>query len=73
MSAVRASGPGEAIDKDAALQIAAEFPFQIGRNARSVPLVRCEREVGFQVLLDDLVEDRLLGTATAISDRRASR
>ena len=36
-------------------------------------LFPCEREVGLQVLLDDLVEGGLLGTATAIGSRATAR
>jgi hypothetical protein len=74
MAALRTSGPGEAIGEDSAFQITPEFPFHIGRHALPVPIVfPCEREVGLQVLLDDLVEGGLLGMATAIGNRATSR
>jgi hypothetical protein len=70
--AVRTSGPGEAIGKDAALEITAELAFHIGRHALPVPIVfPSGREVGLQVLLDDLAEGGLLGTA--IGSRATSR
>jgi|AVFP01.1.fsa_nt_gi hypothetical protein len=74
MPAVRASGPGEAIGEDAALQIAPKFPFHIGRDALPVPVVLArECELGLQVLLDDLVEGGSRGVATAVRDRPTSR
>jgi hypothetical protein len=43
------------------------------RHALPVPVVFTrQREVGLQVLLDELVEGSLLGTATAVPDRSTS-
>jgi hypothetical protein len=73
MPAVRTSGGGEAIGKDAAFEVAPELPFHVGRDGRLVPVIfRCGREVGLQVLLHDLVAGGLLGTATAVRDRSTS-
>lgn len=74
MPAVRTSGPGETIGKDAAFEGVAELALHVGRHALPVPVVfPCEREIGLQVLLDDLVEGGLLGMAAAVWSRSASR
>jgi hypothetical protein len=74
MPAVLTAGPGETIGKDAAFEIAAELAFHIGRHALPAPVILpCEREVGLQVLLDDLEKGGLLGTAAAIASRATSR
>lgn len=74
MPAVRASGPGEAKSEDAAFEVTTKFAFDIGRHALRVPVVFTrQREIGLQVLLDDLVEDGLLGMAAAVRGRSASR
>jgi hypothetical protein len=66
MPAVRTPGPDEAIGEDAAFEVVAELALHGGRHALSVPVVfPCHREIDLQVLLDDLVEGGLLGTATA--------
>jgi hypothetical protein len=73
MPAVRASGPGETLGEDAALEVTTKFPFDIGRHALRVPVVFTpECEIGLQVLLDDLVEGGLLGMAAAVRGRSAS-
>ena len=73
MPAIGACGPGEAVGEDAALEVAAELTLHIGRHALTVPVVfPCEREVGLQVLLDDLVEGGLLGLAAAVRGCSAS-
>jgi hypothetical protein len=74
MPAVRASGAGEAVGEDAAFEVVAELALHVGRHALPVPVVfPCERQIGLQVLLDDLVEDGLLGMAAAVWGRSASR
>jgi len=73
MPTVRAAGACKTVGEDAAFQITAELPFHIGRHALRVPVVFArDREVGLQVLLDDLVEGGLLGMAAAIRARSAS-
>ena len=73
MPAVRAPGSCKTVGEDAALEMAAELTLHIGRHALTVPVVfPCEREVGLQVLLDDLVEGGLLGLAAAVRGRSAS-
>jgi hypothetical protein len=67
------SHTGKIQGEDAALKVTAELPFHIGRHALPVPVVfPCEREIGLQVLLDDLVEGCLLGMAAAVWGRSAS-
>lgn len=74
MPAVRASGPGETVGEDAAIEVTTKFAFDIGRHALPILVVfPYEREVGLQVLLDDLVEDGLFGMAAAVPDRPTSR
>ena len=74
MPAVRASGPGKTIGEDAAFEVTTKFAFDIGRHALPVPVVFTrQREIGLQVLLDDLVEGGLLGMAAAVRGRSASR
>ena len=73
MPAVRTPGPGEAIGEDAAFEVVAELALHVGRHALRVPVVFIrECEIGLQVLLDDLVEDGLLGMAAAVRGRSAS-
>jgi hypothetical protein len=62
-----AEGRGKAVGKDAALQVSSQLPLHVGRHRVSVPVAfRCQREVGPQVLLDEAVEDGLLGAATGV-------
>ena len=44
-----------------------------GGQLTSPVVFPCEREIGLQVLLDDLVEGGLLGMAAAVWGRSASR
>ena len=74
MPAVRTPGPGKTVGEDAAFEVVAELALHVGRHALPVPIVfPCEREIGLQVLLDDLVEGGLLGMAAAVWGRSASR
>jgi hypothetical protein len=74
MPAARASGPGKTVGEDAALEVTTKFALHVGRHALPVPVVfPCERQIGLQVLLDDLVEGGLLGMAAAVPDRPTSR
>jgi hypothetical protein len=74
MPTVRAAGAGKAVGENAALEVTTKFPFHVGRHALPVPVILPgEREVGLQVLLDDLVQGGLLRTATAVRDWPASR
>jgi hypothetical protein len=74
MPAVRAAGASETVGEDAAFEVVAELALHVGRHALPVPVVfPRERQIGFQVLLDDLVEDGLLGMAAAVRGRSASR
>ena len=73
MPAVRATGACETVGEDAAFEVTTKLAFDIGRDALPVPVVFTrQREIGLQVLLDDLVEGGLLGTAAAVRDRAAS-
>jgi hypothetical protein len=73
MPAVRTSGPNEAVGQDSTFEVAAELALHVGRYALPVPIVPLrERKVGLQVLLDNLVQGGLFGTATAIDERAAS-
>jgi len=66
MPTVRAAGAGETVGEDAAIQVATKRTLHVGWHARPVPVVfPRERQIGLQVLLDDLVEDGLLGMAAA--------
>jgi len=62
-----AAGTGEAVGQDAALQIASQFALHVAgyRVPIAVAFPR-QREVGLQVLLDEAVEDGLLGAATGV-------
>ena len=65
MAARRAPCAGEAVGQDDALKIVSEFQLH-GAGYRvpiAVALAR-QREVGLQVLLDEAVEDGLLGATT---------
>jgi hypothetical protein len=74
MPAVRTPGPGETVGQNSTFEVAAELALHVGRHTLPVPIVPLrERKVGLQVLLDDLVEDGLLGMAAALWDRSASR
>jgi hypothetical protein len=72
MPPVRTAGTGETVGEDAALQIAAELSLYVGWQTFPVLPTRL-RELGLQVLPQDLVEGSLLGMATAVRDRLASR
>lgn len=66
-AARRVPRAGEAIDQDAAGEIVAEFPFQIGGHPLTIPVSFArQRELGLQVVLYDLVKGCALRTATGI-------
>jgi hypothetical protein len=73
MAALGTSGTGEAVGEDAALEILAKLPLDVGRYRTAIPVVfPCEGEVGFQMLLDDVVERCLLRTATSVRNGSTS-
>ena len=61
-----AVGPGEAVSEDAAFEIAAKNPFDMGRRCFTV-LAAGEFQPGFEVGLDDAIPQRPLGTAALIT------
>ena len=75
MATHRAAGTGEAVGQDAALQVASQFALHVAGYrvpiAVAVAVAR-QREVGLQVLLDEPVEDGLLGATTGVDSRAAS-
>jgi len=74
MAARRAARPTKTTGQDAALQIASEFPLHIAGDRTPIAVVFArQREVGLQVLLDEAVEDGLLGTTTGVESGSASR
>ena len=73
MATHRAAGTGEAVGQDAALQVASQFALHVaGYRVPIAVAVARQREVGLQVLLDEPVEDGLLGATTGVDSRAAS-
>ena len=73
MAALRTTRTGEAIGQNAAIEIAVEFPLRGCRHPLPVPVPSLrQREIGLQVLLDQAVEDSLLGAATGVGSGSAS-
>ena len=71
VAALATACAGEAIGQDAALQVASEFALHIAGYRVPIAVARpCE--VGLQVLLDEAVEDGLLGAATGVGSGSAS-
>jgi hypothetical protein len=66
------AGAGEAVGQDAALQVASKFALHVA-GYRVTIAVASQREVGLQVLLDEAVEDGLLGATTGVDSGSASR
>ena len=73
MAALRTTRTGEAVGQNATLQIPSQLTFHIAGYRVPIPVaLACEREVGLQVLLDEAVEDGLLGAATGVGSGAAS-
>jgi len=73
VAACRATRPTKTTGQNAAFEIAAEFPLHGCRHPLPVPVpFPRQREVGLQVLLDEAVEDGLLGAATSVGSGAAS-
>ena len=73
MAALGTSGTGEAVGEDAALEILAKLPLDVGRYRTAIPVVfPCEGEIGLQLLLNDAVENRVLRTATRVRNGSTS-
>jgi len=74
VAALPTTRPRTTAGKDAAFQVPAKLPLRVGRDRMTVPiLVPRERQVGLQVLLEEPVEDGLLGTATGVGGGSAPR
>lgn len=72
MSALRAVGAGEAVRKDAALQITAELALDIAGNRIGViEFTASQRKPGLEVSLDRAIQQRALGPPPAIRRRAA--
>ena len=71
MLALGAVGAGEAVSKDAALEIAAEGSLDMGRRCFTV-LAAGELQPGFEVGLDDAIPQRLPGTAAPTLGERTA-
>ncbi len=68
-----AAGAAEAIGQDAALQVASQLALHVAGYRVPIALAFArQREVGLQVLLDEAIEDGLLGATTGIDSRAAS-
>ena len=67
VAAVGAAGPSEAVGEDAAFQIAAEFPLDVGGRGAARFVLR-QFEPGRQVGLHGAIEHRALGLAATIGD-----
>ncbi len=67
------AGAGESVGQDATLQVASKFALHVAgyRVPNGLAFTR-QREVGLQVLLDEAVEDGLLGATTGVDSRAAS-
>ena len=64
---------GESVGQDAALQVASKFELHVaGYLVPNGLAFTRQREVGLQVLLDEPVEDGLLGSTTGVDSRAAS-
>ena len=72
MAAVGAAGPSEAVREDAAFQIAAEFPLDVGGRGAARFVLR-QFEPGRQVGLHGAIEHRALGLAATIGGGAYSR
>ena len=73
MAALRTTRTTKTTGQDAAFEIAAEFPLRGCRHTLPVPVPFArQREVGLQVLLDEAVEDCLLGATTGVGSGAAS-
>jgi hypothetical protein len=67
------AGAGEAVGQDAALQVAAQLALHVAGYRVPIALAFARQsEVGLQVLLDEAVEDSLLGVTTGVDSRAAS-
>ena len=72
-TALRAVGTSEAIGEDAAFEVASEIPLDIKWYRVPVPIAFTrQHQVGLQVLLDDAIQDGLLGMATGVRSRSTS-
>ena len=72
VAAVGAAGPSEAVGEDAAFQIAAEFPLDVGGRGAARFVLR-QFEPGRQVGLHGAIEHRALGLAATIGGGAYSR
>jgi hypothetical protein len=61
------------VGQNAAVQIAAKLPLHERRYRMTAPILFArQREVGLQVLLDDVVQGGVLGAATGVRDGSTS-
>jgi len=57
MATFRTPGAGKSMGQDATFEIAAKFPFDVGRHRIVIPAFRRQAQVGLEVFLDYAIQD----------------